>query len=131
MYKLITALIVSSLTWAIVYLDIEVTHEKGFDDKMILKSELMSREKIYNNKPFLLQMKNGIQLSFNADFDEKAIMDDRSSEIVIEGLIQDLSAKTRSPKRFKLNLKEGVKGEYKFETQEGQRTKIYITPIIK
>ena len=131
MYKVIFLSLMSLFTHAIVYLDIEVTHEKGFDEKMILKSELMSREKVYDNKPFLLQMKNGIQLSFNANFNEKELMDNKESEIVVEGLIQDLSAKTRSPKRFKLNLKEGMKGEYKFETQEGQRTKILITPVIK
>jgi hypothetical protein len=131
MFKLITLLLANSLALAVVFLDIEVTHEKGFEDKMILKSELMSREKVFNNKPFLLQMKNGIQLSFNADFDEKKVLEDEASIIVVEGLIQDLSAKTRSPKRFKLELKNGIKGEYKFETDEGQRTKILITPVVK
>ncbi len=114
-----------------IYLDVEVIHEKGFDDKMILKSELMSREKIFSEKPILLQMKNGLQLSFFPKFNEEKLIEEKESIITVEGVLQDLSANSREPKKFNLKVKIGEKGVMEFKNKEGQKTRITVKPVLK
>lgn len=114
-----------------IYLDVEVIHEKGFDDKMILKSELMSREKIFSEKPILLQMKNGLQLSFFPKFNEEKLIEEKESIITVEGVLQDLSANSREPKKFNLKVKIGEKGVMEFKSKEGQKTRITVKPVLK
>ncbi len=131
MLKIVLSLLTTLNCFAFIYLDIEVTHEKGFDDKMILKSELMSREKVFNEKPILLQMKNGLQLTFNADFNEPELLVNKGSVVKVSGVMQDLSAQTREPKTFALSVVVGKPGELEFKNNEGQKTKIKVTPVLK
>lgn len=127
-------LLLSIFTWssfAVVFLDIEITHEKGLDEKMILKSELMSRERADNNKEIFLQMKNGIQLRLAPIFSESEDGGVVDNIIRLSGIIQDVSSSKKEPKKFKLNIKVDFPGETSFDNGKGQKTKVKITPRVK
>lgn len=129
--KLLIASLLCFSSLAIVFLDIEITHEKGLGEMMILKSELMSRERAGNGKEIFLQMKNGIQLRLTPHFDDQAEELDENSLIKMNGILQDISATSRAPRSFVLSVKVNLSGEVEFKTDEGQRTRVKVTPKIK
>ena len=129
--KIIIICFISFSSFAVVFLDIEITHEKGLDEKMILKSELSSRERADHKKEIFLQMKNGIQLRLLANFDEKGDEIGPGSVIMMKGILQDISAISKEPKTFDLNVKVNESGQVEFKSKEGQKTRVKVTPRIK
>ena len=129
--KTIILAILSLSSFAVVFLDIEITHEKGLDEKMILKSELSSRERADHRKEIFLQMKNGIQLKLSSNFEEEGDDIGPSSVIKMKGILQDISAVSKEPKTFDLNVKVNESGSVEFKSKEGQKTKVKVTPRIK
>ncbi|EQC47380.1 hypothetical protein [Bacteriovorax sp. Seq25_V] len=131
MLKAILALLVSYNVFAILILDIEVTHEKGLDAKMILKSELMSKEIAYNGKEVSLQMKNGIHVKLVANFDDESDEFGPSSAFKITGEVRNILSGKGINKTFSLAPKINELSTVSFETGEGQKTTIQIIPKLK
>ncbi len=131
MLKIICALLLSYNVFAILVLDIEVTHEKGLDAKMILKSELMSKEIVYNGKEVFLYMKNGIQVKLVASFDTESDEFGPSSIFKIAGEVKNVLSDKGINETFNLSPKVNELSTVSFETGEGQKTTIQITPKLK
>ena len=129
--KISLLLILAFSTYATVYLDIEIIHEKVLGDKVILKSELMSSELVYNKKEISLQMKNGIQLRIIPIYNEIENEFDKKMPLKIQGIIQNVSSAKKVPKTFDLSLMLDKSGDLNFSSGDGQITKVKITPKIK
>jgi hypothetical protein len=130
MLKIIAILFFSFEVWAVMFLDIELTHEKGLGKEMILKSELMSTERIQSGKSVTLKMKNGIEVELKAKFSEKDEELGPSSFVELEGTLNN-SKNSDKEKTFKLNVKINEIGKLELKDDQGQRTTIKVTPKVK
>jgi hypothetical protein len=128
--KVLLVALVSFNSFAVMFLDIEVTHEKGLGKKMILKSELMSRERVQSGKAITLQMKNGIKVTLEAKFKEESDEIGPSSVVEIGGTLSNLSG-AEAEKNFKLIVKINNVGKLEIKDDQGQKTSIKVTPKVK
>lgn len=112
-------------------LNIELTHEKGLDDKMILKSELFSKEVIYSDKKITLQMKNGIEVTMHAQYDGNSDEFGPSSIITINGELKNNSVKDPTQKKFTLSGKINESQSVTVSTSTGQNLTLVVTPSLK
>lgn len=128
--KVLLVALVSFNSFAIMFLDIEVTHEKGLGKKMILKSELMSRERVQSGKAITLEMKNGIKVTLEAKFKEESDEVGPSSVVEIAGTLSNISG-SEEGKNFKLIVKINNEGKLEIKDDQGQKTSIKVTPKVK
>lgn len=128
--KVLLVALISFNSFAVMFLDIEVTHEKGLGKKMILKSEIMSRERVQNGKAIFLQMKNGIKVTLEAKFQEESEEVGPSSVVEITGKLSNLSG-AEQEKDFKLAVKINLTGKLEIKDDQGQKTSIKVTPKVK
>ena len=128
MLKILLVFLMSFKVYSAVILDIEITHEKGLGKKMILKSELMSRERAQNGKLITLKMKNGISLDLEVKYDDKEEVLPEGSVIEMSGILKNDHSKTIKPKSFELNVKLNSTGSVELKDEKGQKTTIALTP---
>jgi hypothetical protein len=126
--RMLLVILLSLNSYALMVLDIEITHEKVLGTKTILKSELMSSESVHSGKEVVLQMQNGIQVRVTPTYQERFKKFTPESMISIHGILQNLSIAKKKPKEFNLSAKLGSPAKVKFETGEGQNTTVVITP---
>lgn len=112
-------------------LNIELTHEKGLDDKMILKSELFSKEILYSDKTIKLQMKNGIEVVLRAKYNNTSDEFDPDSVITVSGELKNNSVKDPTHEKFKLSGKINESQSVTVSTSIGQNLTLVITPALK
>lgn len=114
-----------------VVLNIELTHEKGLDDKMILKSELFSKEILYSDKSITLQMKNGIEIVLNAKYNEDSEEFGPSSVFKINGQLKNVSLKDPKEGMFNVEARINEPTSISINTLSGQNITLIITPALK
>lgn len=130
MYKLIFASLLTICTHAILTLDIEMIHEKGLGGSMILKSELFTKELVYQNKDVVVKMKNGIELRLQSNFNEESDEFGPSSVFTIKGEVLNIS-KESEQKKFDVSTTLNNAAEINFKTDSGQSLYINITPVLR
>ena len=131
--KFLTFVFFPSYVLGLVFLEIEIVHEKRLTDKTILKSELMSKEIIYSEKSLELKMKNGIYFKALP----KIIFEENGEKIKYVNI--DITVKNTFKKSKKLNRIKtfNIKGKInvlsveKIKEKGGQVTWIKILPRVE
>ncbi len=119
--------LISLSTYATIFVEVVMTHEKDFEGQTILMSELHFIENIQPDKMSRFVMKSKIDLLLSGYFIDDESVFGPSSEVEIEGRVL---SKTLS-KDFRMKLKLGTEGDIVFNEPElGQKTKIKIKPVV-
>ncbi|MFG1493398.1 hypothetical protein ACRXCV_15845 [Halobacteriovorax sp. GFR7] len=114
-------------TYATIFVEVVMTHEKDFEGQTILMSELHFIENIQPEKMSRFVMKSKIDLLLSGQFVDSQEIYGPGAMVKIEGRVL---SKTLS-KSFELNLKLGTEGDVVFSEPElGQKTKIKIKPVV-
>ncbi|EQC50901.1 hypothetical protein [Bacteriovorax sp. DB6_IX] len=130
MLRILALLLLTFEVYAVMFVDIEVTHEKGLGKKMILKSEIMSRERVQPGKPITLRMKNGILVDLEAKFAEDVEELGPSSIVEMQGSLKNTGV-AQAEKTFKIVVKINHSGSIELKDDLGQKTTIKVTPRVK
>lgn len=127
MIKYLLIFFLSISTYATIFVEVVMTHEKDFEGQTILMSELHFIENIQPDKMSRFVMKSKIDLLLSGHFIDSEDVYGPGAMIEIEGRVL---SKTLS-KSFDLKLKLGHEGDIVFNEPElGQKTKIRIKPVV-